>query len=72
MLAAGAEPSKGDINLDQRLDAFMVVARAVEPALLKEHMPLFGPFAKPDVLSAWLNRFLRPQAWLDCDVASSD
>ncbi len=69
-IAAGPRPLKGDINLGEDLDAYVHVARLIQPLLLTEHTPLFGPFAKPDVLGAWLGRFIDPQAWLECDITT--
>ncbi|NOT26817.1 MAG: DUF3396 domain-containing protein [Acidobacteria bacterium] len=68
-IAAGPKPLKGDINVGEDLDAYVRVARLIQPLLLTEHTPLFGPFAKPRVLSAWLERFGAPRAWLECDIA---
>jgi Protein of unknown function (DUF3396) len=67
-IAAGPEPLNGDLNAGEDLDAYLRVARLLQPFLLTQHTPLAGPFAKPAVLSAWLGRFNNPQAWLDCDI----
>lgn len=66
--AAGARPSLGDINADERMDALVQVAGLLKPMLLGSLFPMTGPLAQPEVLSAWLHRFSRPQAWLDCDI----
>jgi len=47
----------------------MRVARGIQPLLLTAHTPLFGPFAKPEVLEAWLGRFASPRRWLESDVS---
>ena len=68
-LAAGPGPLRGDINTAEDLKIYRHVARLMKPLLLDEHTPLFGPFARAEVLAAWLGRFTDPQAWLECDVA---
>ena len=69
-LAAGSGPTYGDINIGENLEAYAHVAQRLQPLLLSEHTPLFGPFAKHSVLAAWLARFTAPQAWLECDIAA--
>jgi hypothetical protein len=69
-LAAGARPVPGDINRGEDIGAYVRAAQLLELLLLKEHTPLAGPFARPEVLAAWLGRFSNPQAWLDCEVAT--
>lgn len=68
--AAGVGPLQGDINVGEDIRPYAQVARRLQPLLLTQHTPLFGPFAKPDVLSAWLSRLSGPKAWLDCGVAA--
>ena len=69
-LAAGSNPSRGDINVGDDLSNHVRIAKLVDPLLLEGHTPLSGPFARPEVLTAWLKRFADPQAWLECDIAS--
>jgi hypothetical protein len=68
--AAGPQPLLGDINADERMDALVQVAELLQPLLLGRLSPLAGPFAKPEVLAAWLHRFSQPQAWLECDIGA--
>lgn len=68
-IAAGSKPLMGDINAGEDVDAYMRVARGIQPLLLTAHTPLFGPFAKPEVLEAWLGRFASPRRWLESDVS---
>lgn len=63
-LAAGARPIKGDINLAEDLSAYVHVARALEPLIVRVPSPLPGPFANIEMLRAWINRFAEPEAWL--------
>ncbi len=67
-LAAGKTPLRGDINVGEDLDAYVRIGRRIQPLLLTEHTPLFGPFCRPEVMGAWLGRFSAPQAWLECDI----
>jgi hypothetical protein len=69
-LAAGSRPSSGDINLGDDLSNYVRIAQLVEPLLLAGHTPLSGPFARPEVLAAWLKRLADPQTWLECDISS--
>jgi Type VI immunity for VRR-NUC len=69
-LAAGVGPVYGDINVGENLGAYEHVARRLQPLLLTEHTSLFGPFAKPEVLGAWLRRLGSPPAWLSCGIAT--
>jgi hypothetical protein len=69
VLAAGAQPIKGDINNGEDLIAYVRVAALLEPLLLAQHTSLVGPFSMPDVLTAWLSRFSNPRSWLDSDIA---
>lgn len=68
-LAAGPRPVYGDINVGEDIAAYKRIAQLIEPLLLTEHAPLFGPFSRPEVLDAWLRRFEAPQAWLECNIA---
>jgi Protein of unknown function (DUF3396) len=69
-LAAGRQPLLGDINIGEDVSAYARVAELVKPLRLQEHTPLAGPFARPEVMNAWLQRFENPQAWLSCDIAA--
>ena len=68
--AAGTGPVRGDINIGENVQPYVNVARRIEPLLLTDHPPLFGPFAKQDVISAWLGRFRAPQRWLTSDISA--
>ncbi|WP_431052954.1 type VI immunity family protein [Roseateles sp. L2-2] len=68
MLAAGAAPLRGDIHADESLAPLVTVAQALKPALLTSCSPMFGQLADEDVMNAWLQRFIAPQAWLKVDV----
>lgn len=67
-LAAGPKPLVGDINIGEDLSAYERIAALVQPLLLQMHTPLSGPFARPEVMAAWLTRFTNPQGWLGCDL----
>jgi hypothetical protein len=67
-LAAGAHALRGDLHAAEALGPYVRVAQLLEPVLLKEHTPLAGPFARAEVLSAWLGRFARPRDWLECEL----
>jgi hypothetical protein len=69
-IAAGRKALEGDINVGEDNYAYVRVAQLLRPLLLSEHTPLYGPFAKPRVLSAWLRRFEAPREWLECDIAT--
>jgi hypothetical protein len=69
-LAAGPVPLYGDINAGEAIDTYVSIARLIQPLLLTDHAPLFGPFAKPEVLAAWLGRFSAPRLWLECDITT--
>lgn len=69
-LAAGSGPSTGDINVGDDLSHYARVAELLDPLLLDAHTPLSGPFARPEVLTAWLKRFGNAQNWLECDIAT--
>jgi hypothetical protein len=69
-LAAGSKPVYGDINAAEPVDAYVRVSKLIQPLLLTSHTPLFGPFAKPEVLNAWLGRWQDPRSWLECDIAT--
>ena len=58
----------GDINTGEDLDAYIRIARPDPATAADRAHSLFGPFAKPDVLAAWLGRFIDPKAWLECDI----
>ena len=66
--AAGVGPPYGDINVAENVGPYQNVARRISPLLLTQHTPLFGPFAKPEVLGAWLRRLGSPQLWLACGI----
>lgn len=68
MLAAGAAPLRGDIHADESLAPLVTVAQALKPALLASCSPMYGQLADEDVMNAWLQRFIDPQAWLRVDV----
>jgi Protein of unknown function (DUF3396) len=67
-VAAGASASLGDVNVGDDLRSSALIAQLLRPLLLREHLPLDGPFAHREVLSAWLGRLEVPQNWLACDV----
>jgi hypothetical protein len=69
-IAAGSKPLHGDINVGEDMSAYVQVDRLLHPLLLTEHTPLYGPFAKSQVLRAWLRRFEAPREWLECDIAT--
>lgn len=69
-LAAGSTPSSGDINLCEDMSNYVRIAKLVDPLLLETQTPLSGPFARPEVLTAWLKRFRDPRPWLECDIAA--
>ena len=50
------------------MDAYVRVDELLRPLMLTEHTPLWGPFANPKVLSAWLRRFETPREWLECNI----
>ena len=70
VIAAGRKPLQGDINVGESLEAYARVDELVRPLLLTDHSPLWGPFAKPKVLTAWLRRFEAPRAWLECGIST--
>ena len=70
VIAAGPKPLMGDINVGEGMFAYVRVHQLLRPFLLAEHSPLYGPFANPDVLSAWLRRFESPRDWLESDIAT--
>lgn len=70
VIAAGRKPLQGDINLGESLDAYARVDELLRPLLLTDHTPLWGPFANPRVLNAWLRRFEEPRAWLECGIST--
>ncbi|SAK77874.1 hypothetical protein AWB76_05171 [Caballeronia temeraria] len=67
-IAAGPKPLLGDINAYEDFDTYVHVARLIAPLLLDDPTPLAGPFARPDVLGAWLRRFEEQEEWLACDI----
>ncbi len=69
VVAAGPKPMVGDLNKGEDLRAYTAVANLLSPLLLAEHTPLSGPFARPEVMNAWLGRFIDGQAWLQCDIS---
>lgn len=69
-VATGVAPLYGDINTGESIDTYVRVAQLAQRLLLTDHTPLFGPFAKPEVLAAWLGRFSSPQRWLQCSIAT--
>lgn len=69
-IAAGAKPITGDINIGEDINAYVRADQLLRPFLLREHTPLFGPFANPEVMQAWLRRFEAPREWLECDIAT--
>ena len=69
-IAAGSKPLQGDINIGEDMYAYVRVHQLLRPFLLIEHTPLHGPFAKAEVLNAWLRRFEAPRDWLECDIAT--
>lgn len=70
VIAAGSKPLQGDINVGEEMGRYVRVDELLRPLLLTDHTPLWGPFAKPRVLSAWLRRFESPREWLECDIAT--
>ena len=58
----------GDIHADESLAPLVTVAQALKPALLASCSPMYGQLADEDVMNAWLQRFIDPQAWLRVDV----
>jgi hypothetical protein len=70
-IAAGAEPRRGDINAGENLDPYVAISERLQPFLMTSHPPLFGPFARPEVMAAWLTRFSAPDRWLMCDIAKT-
>jgi len=67
-LAAGNAPSPGDINMGDDLSGSACIAELLRPILLRDHIPLAGPFAQREALSAWLQRFEYPENWLAFDI----
>lgn len=67
-IAAGPKPLLGDINAYEDFDAYVHVARLIAPLLIDGPTPLAGPFARPEVLDAWLRRFDEQEEWLACDI----
>jgi Protein of unknown function (DUF3396) len=67
-LAAGPSPIQGDINTGEDIRPYIRVSQMLRPLKLAEMTPLAGPLGRPDVLSAWLNRFEAPAAWLEADI----
>lgn len=68
LIAAGPAPLRGDIHADESLAPLVAVAQALKPALLSSCSPMFGQLADEDVMNAWLQRFIDPQAWLRVEV----
>lgn len=69
VIAAGAKPVTGDINVGESLAGYSQVAAFLEPLFLETLDPLPGPLSKPDVRSSWLRRFHESSAWLECDIS---
>ena len=69
-IAAGAEPLRGDINAGEDIGPYIAVSERLQSLQLATHPPLFGPFSRPDVITAWLRRFATPDAWLECDISA--
>ena len=69
VIAAGAKPITGDINVGESLAGYSRVAALLEPLLLGTLEPLLGPLSKPDVCSSWLRRFHESSSWLECDIS---
>jgi hypothetical protein len=69
-IAAGSKPIQGDINIGEDIEAYVRVHHLLRPLVLTDHTPLYGPFANPKVLSAWLRRFEAPREWLECSIAT--
>lgn len=67
-IAAGSKPISADVNLHEDMSAYVRANELLKPLLLQQPSPMAGPFARPEILSAWHNRFSAPQAWLDCDI----
>jgi hypothetical protein len=70
-LAAGPQPSRGDINQDERLHAYVAVNRYLGGMMLAKPQPFYGPFPVPELLLAWIHRFSDPLGWLEADVPAS-
>ena len=68
VIAAGAQPTTGDINIGKNLGARVRVATLLAPLLLGQPTLLAGPFAKQEILAAWRGRFGDPQNWLRCRI----
>lgn len=69
-IAAGAKPLELDINIGADYSVYRRADELLRPLLLTEHTPLYGPFAKPKVLSAWMRRFESPRQWLECEIGT--
>jgi hypothetical protein len=69
VIAAGAKPVTGDINVGESLAGYVRVAAFLEPLFLETLDPLPGPLSKPGVRSSWLRRFHDSSAWLECDIS---
>lgn len=68
LIAAGPEPSMGDIHAADDLGPQVQVSKMLEPLLLKAYPGFAGPLARPDVMVAWLDRFREPDAWLAAEI----
>jgi hypothetical protein len=69
VIAAGAKPVTGDINIGEPLAGYRRVAALLEPLFVEILDPLLFPFSKPDVLASWLRRFHDSSSWLECDIS---
>ena len=69
VIAAGARPVTGDINVGESLRGYSRVAALLEPLFLETLDPPPGPLGKPDVRRSWLRRFHESSAWVECDIS---
>lgn len=64
LLRAGDQPSIGDVNRFEHLDAYTEVALALAPWFLKEPPRYYGGFWDDEsATNRWLRRFVEPEEW---------
>jgi hypothetical protein len=63
LLQAGPAPALGDLNELALPSAYVEVARALEPLLVKEPPALWGTFFEKKDTNAWMRRFIDPERW---------
>jgi hypothetical protein len=63
LVRAGAAPTLGDVNQLRLPHEYIEVARVLEPYLMPEPPPMFGPFFAGDDTRKWQRRLVDPEEW---------